>query len=622
MNILLRSFVFILTVAFLSSCGSEPTDTVVSDKVDNGNIGGGAVSFNNPRAIARDPNGDYIVADFATGDIIWVDGKTGDRELLSDNTNPAQGPAFSQPAGAVVLPDGRIFIADLALNAVIEVDPKEGTRTLLAGGDGISIRQPFGITFGRVNGADMLIVADIGSPRSGQVIGPVLVDPETGAITHIPVPDDNTLSYNDPRSIVLHEESGKFFVGNFGVGSIFEVDTATGQRRLISRGGPDPVGDGPGFSSITDMALAADGKSVLVVDLGRESVINVNLSTGDRTIVTQSFGEIVGAGFDFRVPHGVSLFPGGMMITDFGLPGVVHVSANGDRTAFSATPTRGFGQIRGIDLLSDGSLVAADFAGERVIGVDIHTGVRTVISGDGRGSGPALNGPVSVDQLDDETLVVSDFGYLAIFFIDRVTGDRSFVTGPGSDGRGTGPAVGSRGIIIDPLDPSRILATDFALDAVIAIDIATGNRSIFSSAITDTPRGDGPPLNNPFGIDIAEDGTVYVSDMGLQAVVRIDRDGNRTIVTSNDGTGTGPKLASPWGIRLIDGEILVGDAKGIFRIDEVTGDREIVSPVGPIFTLRKLEGGRMAISSIGAVNGIEISDAAYVRSILSNADHP
>lgn len=614
--------VFALLAALLSSCGNEAPDSA-----GNGNVGGGAVPFNNPRAIAEEPGGDLIVADFSTGHIFRVDGETGDREILSDNNNPDLGPAFSQAAGAVVLPDGRIFIADLALNAVIEVDPRTGARSLLAGGDGVSIRQPFGITYGRVNGENTLVVADTGSPEGGGVIGPVLVNPDSGAVTRIPVPEGETVPFNDPRSVAVHAASGNIIVGNFGVGTIVEVDPATGARRLISRGGPDAVGAGPPFVSVTDLALSGDGESVIVVDLGRESVVEVNLASGDRRVITQSFGRTVGTGFDFRVPHGISVSAGGIMITDFGLPGVVLVSEDGRRTAFSSTPVKGFGQIRGIDLLSDGSIAVADFAGERVIGVDATTGERSLISGDGRGAGPPFNGPVSVDQLDDDTLVAADFSYLAIFYIDRRTGDRSFLTGPGTDGRGTGPAVGSRGIIIDPANPGRILATDFALDAVVEIDIATGNRSIFSSAGTDTPRGTGPALNNPFGIDVGPDGTVYVSDMGLQAVAKIDADGNRTIISSNDSRGTGPKFASPWGIRMIDGVLLVGDGKGIFRVDLTTGDRVLVSPGGPIFTLRKLGGNRLLISNIGAVNGIEIGgieigEADWSRAVLSNADNP
>lgn len=606
------AFAVLLASSLIWSCGEVPKEA------DSNNI----VPFNNPRAIAEEPGGNFIVADFSTGHLFRLDGKSGERFLLSDNRDPDQGIRFSQPAGAVVLPSGRIFIADLALNAVIEVDPKSGARSLFAGGSDNSIRQPFGITFARLGGKPTLIVADTGSLEGGGVIGPVLVDLDTGTVTHIPVLEKNTVLYNDPRSVAFLESSQKILVGNFGVGTIVEVDPATGERRMISKGGPNPVGLGPPFISVTDIALSTDGKSVIVADLGREAVIEVNLQTGDRRIITQSFGEIVGSGFDFRVPHGISVNAGGFMITDFGLPGVVRVTADGTRTVFSATPVKGFGQIRGIHVLRDGNIVVADFAGERVMLVDPASGERKLISGDKRGQGPAFNGPVSVDELGTGSLVVADFSYQAIFIVDPVSGDRTFLSGPGVDGRGTGPAVGSRGIALDPSDPGRLLATDFALDAIISVDIETGDRVIFSAAGTGTPRGAGPGFNNPFGIDVGPDGTVYASDMGLQAVFRVDPDGNRTIISSNDGRGLGPRFASPWGIRMIDGELLVADGKGIFRIDQATGDRELVSPGGPIFTMRKLGADRIAISSIGAVNGIEVSDKAFKREILSNADKP
>lgn len=606
----------IFAAASLVSCTAEPPDTA------DAGAGIGAGPFNNPRAIAEEPGGDLIVADFSTGHIFRVDGETGDRELLSDNANPGQGPEFLQPAGVTVLSGGRIFVADLGLNAVIEVDPVAGTRTLFAGGDGIAIRQPFGITWGRLGGKEMLVVADTGSPQGGRIIGPTLIDPDSGEITRIPVPDGNSVKFNDPRSVVVHEGRGTILAGNFGVGSIVEIDPVSGTRRMISVPGDNGRGSGPGFVSITDMVLSRDGDSLIVVDLGREALISVDLESGDRTLITQSFGEQVGSGFDFLVPHGIAIVEQGYMITDFGAPGVIFVDRAGNRSVFSTTPVKGFGQIRGIHVLADGNIVAADFAGERVFLVDPVSGERSLISGSERGAGPSFNGPVSVEELNATTLAVAEFSGLAIFSVDRATGDRGFLTGPGTDGRGDGPALGSRGIIVDPNNRNRILATDFALDAVVEVDIPTGNRRIFSSAITDTPRGAGPALNNPFGIDIADDGTIYVSDMGLQAVAKIDAEGNRTIVSSNDGTGAGPKFASPWGIRFIDDVLYVADGKGIFRIDLATGDRELVSPGGPIFTLRKLGTDRIAVSSIAEVNGIEVSDMEFRREVLSNASHP
>ena len=275
-----------------------------------------------------------------------------------------------------------------------------------------------------------------------------------------------------------------------------------------------------------------------------------------------------------------------------------------------------------MEYLSDGNYAAADFGGEGLYIIDGQTGERTLLSGRGKGTGPNLNGPVSVIELDEATLALSEFSSQSVLYVDRKTGNRKFLTTSTQEGHGDGPPLGTRSLEKDPLDPSRLFAGDFNLDAIFAVDLKTGDRTIHSSAITDTPRGEGPPLNNPFGIDVSPEGFVYVADIGLQAVVEIDRNGNRRIVSSNNGRGSGIELGSPWGIQLIKGEIYVGDGEGIIHVDKETGNRTLVSPGGPIFTMRDIGNGKVAISNIGTINGIEIGDLKGSRAILSNENNP
>ena len=595
----------------------------------NGRAGDGAVFFNNPRAVGEEPDGNIIVADFSSGHIVRINRQTGDRQLLSDNNNPAQGPAFSQAAGVAILPNGRIFVSDLVFNNVYEIDTVTGARTVVSDESEFQIRQPFGITEGIVNGKRMIVIADTGSPEGGGVVGPVLMDPDTGKVTAIPVPEDNDVFYNDPRSVdvVAHPdaENGEsdIIMGNFGQGTIVRVNPTTGKRTVVSQShGDQIIGDGPPFVSITDISISRDKKDILVLDLAQEAVFAVNLVTGERVSVSRSYGEQSGSGFNMLNPHGIQVVDDGYMVTDFGAPGVIFVDLDGKRTEFSVTPVKGFGQIRGIEYLSDGNYAAADFGGEALYIVDGKTGERTLLSGRGKGTGPNLNGPVSVLELDADTLALSEFSSQSVLYVDRKTGNRKFLTTSTQAGHGDGPPLGTRSLEKDPLDSSRLFAGDFNLDAIFEVDLETGNRRIYSSAITDTPRGDGPPLNNPFGIDVSPDGLVYVADIGLQAVVEIDRDGNRRIVSSNDGRGEGIELGSPWGIQLLGGEIYVGDGEGVIHVDKETGNRTLVSPGGPIFTMRELESGQVAIANIGIINGIEIGDLTGNRTILSNEMNP
>ena len=404
------------------------TGAVIAD--ENGRAGKGAVFFNNPRAIGEEPNGNLIVADFSSGHIVRIDRTTGDRTVLSDNNNPDQGPVFSQAAGVAILPNGRIFVSDLVFNNVYEIDTVTGQRTVVSDESEYQIRQPFGITEGLVNGKRMIVIADTGSPEDGNVVGPVLMDPDTGKVTPIPLPADNTVHYNDPRSVDVvaspTAENGEsdIIIGNFGQGTVVRVNPTTGKRTIISQShGDQIIGDGPAFVSITDISISRDKKNIMVLDLAQEAVFAVDLVTGNRVSVSRSYGEQAGSGFNMLNPHGIQVVDDGYMVTDFGAPGVIFIDLDGKRTEFSVTPVKGFGQIRGMEYLSDGNYAAADFGGEGLYIIDGQTGERTLLSGRGKGTGPNLNGPVSVIELDEATLALSEFSSQSVLYVDRKTGN-------------------------------------------------------------------------------------------------------------------------------------------------------------------------------------------------------
>lgn len=656
--------IFIMSMATFIAMSIQPS-------LAQGEVGTGP-AFNNPRGTGQTANGDLVVADFGTGDIIIVDIITGDRTLLSDASDASQGPLLVQPAGTIVLPGDRIFVTDLSLGAVFEIDPYTGQRELIAGGDG-TILAPFGLTVGEIYGRDFLIVADTGS-EDGTEVGPVLVDPNSGATFRIRVPAGNTLEFNDSRSVAFSPPldcsqfrsfkvrflcrfkqvffgigAGEILVGNFNEGSIISVNPFNGNRELVSQNitEEDPgVGEGPNFVGITDVELAPNGESLIIVDLGTDSIVDVDIDTGDRTVISSADLAIPGAGdgSDFASPHGIEIVDGTIFVMDFGIPGVLALDASGNTSPFSTTPVDGFVGIRAFDFTNDGNIVAADFAASRLFLVDPVTGERTILTGLDAltgitvGDGIALNGPVAPIQLPDGRFASGQFqGDFGIYAVDPVTGDRSLLSGSSVDGStpvGTGPELAVRAITMSP-DPNIIYATSFNLDAVLAVEIDTGNRTIISSAGTPaepTAVGTGPAFTSPLGIDVANDGTIFVSDLATDGGAAFSVDpvtGDRTLLTGETTLGSGIDI-NPFGIGVfedLDGvpgrRVLLADGNGLIEVDLTNGERILLSEGGPLFDVMERDDNSVFVSNFGEVQGLEIVFLpSGDRDVLSNAFFP
>jgi DNA-binding beta-propeller fold protein YncE len=93
--------------------------------------------------------------------------------------------------------------------------------------------------------------------------------------------------------------------------------------------------------------------------------------------------------------------------------------------------------------------------------------------------------------------------------------------------------------------------------------------------------GDGEGFISPTGVAIEEAaGTLVVADALLNAVVRVDPEGNRTIVSRGTSFGEGRILISPVPIAVeADGNLVVVDNHDVtvVRVNPDTGDRTVVS---------------------------------------------
>lgn len=296
-------------------------------------------------------------------------------------------------------------------------------------------------------------------------------------------------------------------VAGFSSFELAQVDPADGRRAVVSsalRGG------GPDLSGPEGLALDADG-SVVVANAFGPSLVRVDRASGARSLVSgcadAACTVTLGSGPPFLGPRFVARGPAGdWLVADRAVPGVAAIvrvdPAGGARTVLSgcadascSTQVGGgppFGRLFGLALEPAGTLVVAD--GQAVLRVDLGTGSRTIVSGCSDaacsgvvGAGPAFGEPVDLVVEPGGGLLVSyrleggEFG--ALRRVDPVTGDRTLVSGCETDGcaglRGAGPAFADLfGLAAGPA--GAIFASDSVLDAVLRVDLATGDRTLLS----------------------------------------------------------------------------------------------------------------------------------------------
>lgn len=219
-----------------------------------------------------------------------------------------------------------------------------------------------------------------------------------------------------------------------------------------------------------------------------------------------------------------------------------------------------------------------DVGNDAVYTVDLTNGTRAIFSqssndGAGRGSGPEFENLSDIALLANGDALATDKNLGAIFRVDANTGDRTILTGSGA---GSGPALlDPHGLTVDPSGNAYVTDTTPSRgSSIFRVDAATGDREMLVNL---------GPTGLPLGITFHNGMLFFAEPNRLQ---RLDLETNTVTVVSDNSTGTGPGFGfiNDLAVDPSSGELFVTDqtnvataGSAIFRVDPANGNRQIIT---------------------------------------------
>ena len=595
---------------------SDGRITTIAGNGTTGSAGDGgpatAAQLDLPLELSVDPDAAVYVADVGGHRVRRIDAG-GQIQTVAGN-----GSTFARLSGVALVGDGDVYAADTRNHRVLKLG-QDGAVTAVAGtgeagfsGDGgpavsAQLRGPAGVTL-----ADdgSLFIADTRNHRVRRIA-------PDGVITT--VAGDGAPAFGGDGGLataaqlfrptaVAADADGALVIADSGNNRVRRVapdgtiTTVAGDGELES-GGDGGVATAAQLQAPQDVALGDDG-SIYVAEPHARRVRRVHPDGTISTVAGDGTKPADGVGGMAAAPDG-SLY-----LSDHSAQMIRRVAPDGGVTTVAGTGQRGdtgdggkateatLAHPTGLALGADDTLFIADSRNNRVrrVGPD---GVIETIAGM-RGPGFSRNGPAKAAALSDPRgLAIGAGGELYVadvrnVRVRRIDPDGVITTVAGmsvrpsgyaglggfaGDGmpattaqldRPTSATVGPDGAVYIA-DPGNERVRRVGPDQVIATVAGTGDRGF---------AGDGGPGNeaqlaSPSAVVAADDGSVYIADMGNHRVRRLTADGTIETVggtgtpgsSGDGGPGTEARLTSPSALAIDhDGALLIaGRADGRVR---------------------------------------------------------
>lgn len=547
-------------VLFTFSTLAGSPGTVVNSQDGNAT----SAQFDAPRGVAVDRAGTVYVADTtnntirritSSGEVTTLAGTAGQEGLVNGAGAAAR---FNEPFGLAVDDAGTLYVADASNNAIRKVT-SSGVVSTLAGGSGA----------GSNDGAGSAAKLD------------------------------------EPRGIAL-DTNGTIYVTDYDNHLIRKITTAGVVTTLAGQadqpGNADGVGTAASFRGPMGISVSASGV-VYVADTGNRAIRRI---TSDGLVTTlTSPGQL-------SEPRGITVDAAGVItVADYGAHAIRSIATSGAVATLAGTVgTPGttdatgaaarFHFPSGLAATSTGVIYVADTDNDTIRAIAPGAAVTTFAGQAGRTS--STDGQGADARFDDPFAAAVDAGGVvyvadsAAHVIRRITPDGAVTTYAGSPGAyGSADGTGAAARFYSPFG----VAVDTAGNVYVADSFNHTVRKIAAGGIVTTLAGsaqsggktDGAGttarFDQPFGITVDANGTVYVSDATANTIRKITPAGVVSTLAglagtpgSADGAGTSARFAVPYAVAVdTTGTVFVVD-HGNHTIRKVTADGVVTTLAG------------------------------------------
>ena len=209
---------------------------------------------------------------------------------------------------------------------------------------------------------------------------------------------------------------------------------------------------------------------------------------------------------------------------------------------------------------------------------------------DGVGAAASFNQPIAVAVDRSGNVYVADRDNHTVRLIDP-SGKVTVVAGTGAAGFAEGPATSAQfnqpyGVALSS-DEKILYVADYLNHAIRALDLGTKQVTTVAGngkAGFANGKGDQAQFNQPYNVKTAANGRLYVPDQNNHAIRRIDQDGTVSTVAGNGQSGFANGRASDARFNNPTGLIVAADGS-VYVADRNNQRLRVISPAGEATTI-------------------------------------